>query len=141
MKITVKDFFQDLGKRIKADWHEWSMYQRIVWVERFKQRRARRDTLREKNLIDAAIERARLKNADDHKTYYIIRDQWGGINELNNEEIANLTRKKILPRMNYLQRITEAIAIVTSNRYDQLNFDRKHKNQKHDEQSHNGEDR
>jgi hypothetical protein len=117
------NYLQDLIKRIKADWKEWTTYQKIVWVERFRQRRARRDVLRDQRMIDAALERARLKNASDGRTYYILRDKWGGINELNATEINRLTRMKVLPRMNYLQRVTASIAIVTSNKNTQQDFE------------------
>jgi len=111
------NYLQDFITRVKADWKEWTTYQKITWVERFKQRRARRDVIRDQRMIDAALERARIKNAKDGRTYYILRDKWGGINEM-------LTRAKILPRMNYLQRVNASIAIVTSNKNTQRDFDR-----------------
>jgi len=118
------NYLQDFITRVKADWKEWTTYQKISWVERFKQRRARRDVLRDQRMIDAALERARIKNAKDGRTYYILRDKWGGINEMDSTIIGKLTRAKILPRMNYLQRVNASIAIVTSNKNTQRDFDR-----------------
>lgn len=118
------NYLQDFITRVKADWKEWTTYQKITWVERFKQRRARRDVIRDQRMIDAALERARIKNAKDGRTYYILRDKWGGINEMDSTIIGKLTRAKILPRMNYLQRVNASIAIVTSNKNTQRDFDR-----------------
>lgn len=87
----MDNFIKDLIKRVKADWQEWNTYQRIAWVERFRQRRALRDNLRDKRMIDAAIKRAKIKNASDNRTYYILKDRWGGINEINSRELALLT--------------------------------------------------
>ena len=118
------NYLQDFITRVKADWKEWTLYQKITWVERFKQRRARRDVLRDQRMIDAALERARINNASDHKTYYILRDKWGGINEINKEQLDKFTRAGIFPKMNYLQRVNASIAIVTSNKNTQRDFDR-----------------
>lgn len=138
------NYIQDFITRVKADWKEWTLYQKIAWVERFKQRRARRDVLRDQRMIDAALERARVKNAKNKMTYYIMKDKWGGINEINKYELDMLVRRKVFPKMNYMQRLQNSIAIVTSNRYMQMDFDRKQANKpnnQYNEQSHNAEDR
>lgn len=124
------NYLQDFITRVKADWKEWTTYQKIAWVERFKQRRAKRDVLRDQRMIDAALERARIKNASDGRTYYILRDKWGGINEVNSAEINFLTRKKAIPRMDYIKRVNASIAIVTSNKNTQRDFDRIQENKK-----------
>lgn len=135
----MDNFIKDLIKRVKADWQEWNTYQRIAWVERFRQRRALRDNLRDKRMIDAAIERAKIKNASDNRTYYILRDRWGGINEINSRELALLTRRKVFKKMNYMERLNASIAIITSNRYTQKDFDRIQRNKnKSNEQHHQG---
>jgi hypothetical protein len=119
------NYLQDFITRVKADWKEWTLYQKIAWVERFRQRRAKRDVLRDQAMIDAALERARIKNAKNHMTYYIMRDKWGGINEVNKYELDLLIHRKVFPKMNYMQRIQNTIAIVTSNKNTQADFDRK----------------
>lgn len=119
------NYLQDFITRVKADWKEWTTYQKITWVERFKQRRARRDVIRDQRMIDAALERARIKNAKDGRTYYILRDKWGGINEVNKYELDLLIHRKVFPKMTYMQRIQNTIAIVTSNKNTQADFDRK----------------
>jgi hypothetical protein len=124
------NYLQDFITRVKADWKEWTTYQKISWVERFKQRRAKRDVIRDQRMIDAALERARIKNVDDHKTYYIMKDKWGGINEINKEQLDKFTRAGIFPKMNYLQRVNASIAIVTSNKNTQRDFDRVQENKK-----------
>jgi hypothetical protein len=124
------NYLQDFITRVRADWKEWTTYQKIAWVERFKQRRARRDVLRDQRMIDAALERARIKNSKNRMTYYILRDKWGGINEINKYELDILIRKKVFPKMNYMQRINACIAIVTSNKNTQRDFDRIQENKK-----------
>jgi hypothetical protein len=138
------NYLQDFITRVKADWQEWTLYQKIAWVERFKQRRAKRDVLRDQKMIDAALERARIKNAKNNMTYYIMKDKWGGINEINKYELDMLVRRKVFPKMNYMQRLQNSIAIVTSNQYKQKDFNRiqANKNKKqNNEQPHNAEDR
>lgn len=120
----MANVIQDLITRVKADWKEWYLYQRLSWVERFRQRRAKRDVIRDQRMIASAIERAKVKNAYDHRTYYILRDRWGGINELNSQEIDMLIRRGVFPRMNYLQKVNASIDIVTSNKNVQRDFDR-----------------
>lgn len=120
----MDNYLQDLIKRVKADWHEWFTFQRVSWIERYRQRRAIRDNIREKRMIDAAVERAKIKNASDRRTYYIMRDKWGGINELNSEDLDRLIRRRIFPRMNYIERLNASITIVTSIRTRQKDFDR-----------------
>lgn len=137
------NYLQDLIKRVKADWKEWTTYQKVSWVERFRQRRAKRDAIRDRRMIESAIERAQIKNAKDGRTYYIMRSVTGEINELCSKDIHLLTRLKLLPRMNYLQRLEATIAIVTGNKMTQLNFDRiqANKNKKRtNEREHQGKD-
>jgi hypothetical protein len=118
------NYLKDLQKRIVADWHEWVTYQKVSWIERFRQRRARRDTVRERRMVDAALERAAIKHASDGRTYYIIKDPYGGINELNSHEINQLVRMGVLPKMDYRKRLQESVAIVTKNTVIQIEFNK-----------------
>lgn len=93
-----------LLKKIKTDWQEWKAYKISVWNVR-----------RDEKLIKRAIERAKIKNSRNGKTYYILRDVYGGINELNKEELDFFTKKGLFRKMNYMERLQESIAIITSN--------------------------
>ena len=100
MANIIKDFIQ----RIKIDYQEWRMYQRTVW-----------DVKRDNKAIRRAIARAEEKNYSDNKTYYIVKDRLGGINELNSAQFLYFTRKGLFTKDQYKNRFEHAIYIVTSN--------------------------
>lgn len=95
--------FMDIKKRIEIDWIEWKNYKISLW-----------NVKRDRRLIERAIKRARIKNASDGKTYYVLRDVTGGINEFNSSDVRYWTRVGMLPKMDINKRLTEALAIVTS---------------------------
>ena len=68
--------FTDIKKRIEIDWIEWKNYKISLW-----------NVKRDRRLIERAIKRARIKNASDGKTYYVLRDVTGGINEFNSSDV------------------------------------------------------
>jgi hypothetical protein len=105
------NILNDLWKRIVIDYKEWRMYQRSLY-----------DVKRDRKAINRALMRARIKNKKDGRTYYILRDVMGGINELNRNELEYFTRKRLFKKMNYLQRLKNAIAIVTSNKIIQEHY-------------------
>jgi hypothetical protein len=78
----------------------------------------------ESKAIKRAMNRARDKNADNGRTYFIMRDNFGGINELNRDELDYWTRHKppLFPKMNYMERLEKSIAIVTSRRFIQEQY-------------------
>lgn len=97
------NLFKLLLKKIKIDWQEYKNYRISLW-----------NVMRDKRLTKRAINRARIKNSQNGKTYYILRDRFGGINELTKEELAFFTRIGYFKKMNYLERLKESIAIITS---------------------------
>lgn len=101
----MSTLIKDLVTRIKIDWQEYRLYRQSVY-----------NVKRDQKLINRAIERAKMKNGKDGKTYYIMRDKLGGINELNNKQLDFFTRQKLFKKMNYLQRLESAIGLVTSNK-------------------------
>lgn len=120
MANIIKDFIQ----RIKIDYQEWRMYQRTVW-----------DVKRDNKAIRRAIARAEEKNYSDNKTYYIVKDRLGGINELNSAEFLYFTRKGLFKKDQYRNRFEHAIYIVTSNTKIRNQF------KKHNEQTNTGKNR
>lgn len=114
----MANIFKDLVTRIKIDYKEWRAYQRSIW-----------DVRREKKLIQRAIIRAREKNFTNGKTYYIVRDRLGGINELNSDEFLFFTRKGLFTKEYYYNRFEHAIDIVTSNKRIRDQYYQIHQNQ------------
>ncbi len=100
------------------------MYQRTVW-----------DVKRDNKAIRRAIARAEEKNYSDNKTYYIVKDRLGGINELNSAQFLYFTRKGLFTKEQYRNRFEHAIYIVTSNTKIRNQF------KKHNEQTNTGKDR
>jgi len=113
----MANIITDLIQRIKIDWTEWKMYQKSVW-----------DVRREKKAISRAINRAREKNYSDGKTYYVMRDKFGGINELNSDQLLFFTRKGLFTKEQYDNRFRHAIDIVTSNQRIRNQYYRVHHN-------------
>jgi hypothetical protein len=122
--------FQDLWTRIIIDWKEWRAHTIASWTERRAHRIAARNVKRDNRHIDEAVKRAKIKNSENRKTYYIMPDLFGGINELTKDEIDFFTRKGVFPKMNYLQRLERCVTIITSNRYTQADFNRIKENKK-----------
>ena len=101
----MANIFKDFITRVEIDWREWRAYQRSIW-----------DVRRDKKAIKRAIIRAREKNFSDRKTYYIMKDRLGGINELNSDQLLWFTRKGLFTREQYDNRFKHAIDIITSNK-------------------------
>lgn len=91
--------------RIAIDWQEWRAYRYSLW-----------NTKRDNKLIKRALRRAYIKHRNDRKTYYILRDRFGGINELTKDQLDHFTRKGLFVKMSYMQRLHASIDIVTCNR-------------------------
>lgn len=108
---------KDLIARIKIDWIEWRNYRQSQW-------NVRRDT----KAINRAITRAREKNFSDGRTYYVMRDRFGGINELNSDELLFFTRKGMFSKEQYDNRFQHAIDIITSNQHIRNQYYRIHHN-------------
>jgi hypothetical protein len=118
----MANIFKDFITRIKIDWQEWRLYQRSLY-------NVRRDT----KAVNRAIQRAREKNFSDGKTYYIVKDKFGGINELNSDELLFFTRKGMFTREQYDNRFKYAIDIVTSNTKVRNQYYKIHHNTETDE--------
>jgi len=101
----MPNIFKEFWKRIVIDWQEWVSYQKSIY-------NVHRDT----KAINRAINRAREKNYSDGKTYYIMRDRLGAINELNSDELLFFTRKGLFTKEQYNKRFEYAIDIITSNK-------------------------
>ena len=96
--------FKNLIKRIQIDWQEWRSYKTSVW-----------NVKRDNRMIERAKQRARLKNAKDGRTYYILRDVRGGINEFNSTDIKYWSGVGVIPKMDYAKRLESSLGIITSN--------------------------
>jgi hypothetical protein len=116
--------------RIKIDYQEWRDYQRSMW-----------DVKRNSRAINRAMNRAREKNLNDGRTYYVLRDRAGGYNEFNSTDIhfwTTLHNPPLLDKMNFLQRIERAEGIVTcasttQQHYDQVHLRKENTGEKQDE--------
>jgi hypothetical protein len=113
----MANIVKDLIQRIKIDWQEWRAYRASYW-------NVRRDT----KAVNRAITRAKEKNFSDGKTYYIMKDRFGGINELNSGELLFFTRKGMFSKDQYDRRFEQAIDIVTSNQRIRDQYYRIHHN-------------
>ena len=60
------NIFKDIWTRIRVDYHDYRQELTGTWNLR-----------REAKQIDKAIRRAKLRNAKDGRTYYIIKDKGG----------------------------------------------------------------
>ena len=118
----MPNIFKDFIKRVKIDYQEWRAYQRSVW-------NVHRDT----KAINRAIKRAREKNNSDGKTYYVMRDCLGGINELNSDELLFFTRKGLFTKEQYDKRFEHAIDIITSNKKIRDQYYKIHHNNENNE--------
>lgn len=102
----MKKLLKEIWIRIKTDWVEWVEYRKSVYNVR-----------RDNKAIKRAIQRAIEKNFTDGKTYYIMKDCLGGINELNSDQLLWFTRKGLFTRDQYDNRFKHAIDIITSNKH------------------------
>jgi len=98
----LKDFIT----RIKIDYQEW----RIDWITKW-------NTRRDIKHVDSAIQRAKARHERDHKTYYVIQDIRGAYNALTKKEIDKLATFGFFPKMNIMQVLEKAVAIISDNKY------------------------
>lgn len=105
--------FKKIAPKIVIQWQEWRAYQTSIWNVR-----------RDSKAILRAMARAKEKNARDGRTYFIFRDKYGGINEFNKDDYEFWTRHNppLLDKMDYMKRLEKAIAIVTSRKFIQEQY-------------------
>lgn len=101
----MANIFTDLWTKLKIDYREW----RIDWISDWNFRRKQK-------LIRKATRRARIRNSEDGRTYYIIEDLRGGISALHKDELNYWTSKGLFKKMTHNQLLWKAIDIITSNR-------------------------
>ena len=99
-----RNIFKDYWQKVVRDYYEYWSYLVSIWNVQSDDRLIRRAKLR-----------AKIKNANDNRTYYILRDKTGGINELNKSEINMLVRAGVFIRRSHIQILHDAISIVTNN--------------------------
>lgn len=102
--VVIAWILNILAPRIAVDWAEWRAFRESIW-----------NVKRDNRLVRRALRRARRKHFDDRKTYYIIRDKFGGINELTREQLDFFTKRGLFVKMNYMQRLSASIDIVSNN--------------------------
>ncbi len=124
------NIFKDIWTRIKVDYHDYRQELTGTW-----------NLKREAKQIDKAVKRAKFRNSQDGRTYYIVRDVRGGISALTRDQINYWVVKKMFPKMNYLQLLTNAIAIVTSNESIREQYNQVQLKKEDYEQSNNGKNR
>lgn len=103
----MANIFRDIWTRIKIDWTEYQGYRTSVW-----------NVKRDERMINRAINRARMKNKIDGRTYYVLRNLGGGFDEVNSGELLKLKQRKVkyFPKFrDYNHLISVCFAIVTSN--------------------------
>ena len=109
--MRKRNIFSDFRNKIAKDYYEWWSYLVSFWNVQTDNRRIKR-----------ALKRGRIKNAGDKRTYYILRDKTGGINELNKSEINMLVKAGIFVKRSHMQIISDAIDIVCKNSQIQEEF-------------------
>jgi len=109
--MRKRNIFSDFRNKIAKDYYEWWSYLVSFWNVQTDNRRIKR-----------ALKRGRIKNAGDKRTYYILRDKTGGINELNKSEINMLVKAGIFAKRSHMQIISDAIDIVCKNSQIQEEF-------------------
>lgn len=110
MANIIKEFIT----QIRIDWQEWRGFRTSVWNVR-----------RDKRAIERAIQRARIKNSSDGRTYYILRNLGGGFDEANSENLKALRAKKVnyFPKFqNFEHMLRQCFAIVTSNEVQRKSY-------------------
>jgi hypothetical protein len=106
------NYFKELWTRIKIQWIEWRSYQNSVF-----------NVKRDMKQINRAIERARLKNSYDGRTYYILRNLGGGFDEVNSQQLKIAKKIKYFPKYrDYDQMLSQCFAIVTSNNIQRKSY-------------------
>lgn len=120
----MANIFTDLLKRIKIDYHDYRKELIGNW-----------NLGREAKQIDKAIKRAKFRNLRDNRTYYILKDNRGGISALTRMEINYWTARGMFHNMNYMQLLRASIAIVTSNQtiQEQYNQEQLRKENNHEQ--------
>lgn len=88
-------------QKISIDYQEWKAWLISKW-----------NVQRDSRDIRRAIRRAKMKAKNDHKTYYIMRDKLGGINELNRDELKFFKARGVFWHEDLIKRLERAIAIV-----------------------------
>ena len=112
---NVRQFFYNASERIRIDWQEYRLYRISIYNVR-----------RDNKAIRRAMNRAREKNLNDGRTYYILRDKLGGINEFNSSDLAYWSirhRPAIVAKMDFLERLKRSYGIVTCNQNIQKQYD------------------
>lgn len=104
----MANIFSDFWTRLKIDYIEWRNEMVTNW-----------NTRRETRQIQSAIKRAKERNSMDHKTYFIIKDRRGAYNALTGREIDRFSGPRgYFPKMNYYQKISNSVYLVTSRQRD-----------------------
>lgn len=94
-------------QKITVDYQEYRSYLISKW-----------NVQRDNKMIHRAIKRAKMKNKEDGRTYYIMKDCMGGINELNRSQLVFFKNKGLFSADDFKFRLERAIAIVTSNKVE-----------------------
>jgi len=103
----MSNILKDFWTRVKIDWIEWKAYRQSVW-----------NVKRDRKAIERAIKRAKMKNANDGRTYYILKNVGGGFDEVNSIDLKNLRAKKVRYFPNYQdynQMLRQCFAVITKN--------------------------
>jgi len=103
----MSNILTDLKTKIRIDWIEWRAYRQSVW-----------NVKRDRKAIERAIKRAKMKNANDGRTYYILKNVGGGFDEVNSIDLKNLRAKKVryFPMyQDYNQMLRQCFAVITKN--------------------------
>ena len=101
----MANIFRDFWIRLKVDYQEYRAENIDIWTVK-----------RETRHIERAQRRAQIMNKKNGRTYYILKDKRGAISALTSDEIKYWTMRGYFPKWNYEQRLRHTIAIVTSNR-------------------------
>jgi hypothetical protein len=97
------NIFIDIWVRIKIDFMEYRQHLTDRWSLK-----------RETRNINRAIYRARIRNKEDGRTYYVLRDARGVYSALNSDEVKLWTSRGVFRKMNYTELLRTAVDIVTS---------------------------
>lgn len=111
----MANVFKYLWTRTKSDWVDFWDFKTVEHREKRAAKVAKFNVKQDRKLIEQAKQRAQIKNEGNNKTYYIMKDKFGGINEMTNDELDFFTRKGLFPKMDYLKRLEVCLGVVTSN--------------------------
>lgn len=126
----IYTILKDFWTRLKIDYHDYRQELTGGW-----------NLKREAKQIDKAVKRARFRNSQDGRTYYIIKDVRGGISALTSDQVKYWTARKMFPKMNFMQLLERSIAIVTSNQSIREQYNQVQLKREDYEQSNNGKSR